>query len=146
MMKTLRAYSLLASKSHHTSQDSFNSNECFLVLLIVNSITAEEHYRVKRFTCPSDGKWPDPVDCGKWVLYFFKRYKFQDFKKFSTIRFYTCQGGSASGGWCGPGMSFDVENQRCEMALAINCKDGERPDWKAPDGCKNKLTSSNILI
>ena len=32
-------------------------------------------------------------------------------------------------------MSFDTDNQRCEMALAINCKDGERPEWKAPDGC-----------
>ena len=22
-------------------------------------------HRAKRFTCPSDGKWPDPLDCGK---------------------------------------------------------------------------------
>jgi hypothetical protein len=51
------------------------------------------------------------------------------------LRSYTCTGGQATGGWCGPGMSFDPDNQRCEMALAINCKDGERPDWKAPDGC-----------
>jgi hypothetical protein len=39
-------------------------------------------------------------------------------------------------GWCGPSMSFDTDNQRCDMAIAINCKDGERPDWKAPDNCK----------
>lgn len=32
-------------------------------------------------------------------------------------------------------MSFDVDNQRCEMALAINCKDGDRPDWKPPSNC-----------
>jgi hypothetical protein len=22
-------------------------------------------HRAKRFECPSDGKWPDPQDCGK---------------------------------------------------------------------------------
>lgn len=72
---------------------------------------------VKGFTCPGDGKWPDPLDCGK---------------------FYTCQGSSFTAGWCGPGMSFDHDNQRCEMALAINCRDGERPDFKAPDGWEGK--------
>jgi hypothetical protein len=52
-------------------------------------------------------------------------------------RYHTCQGASEStGGWCGPGMSFDTDNQRCDMALAINCKDGDRPDWKPPDNCK----------
>lgn len=35
-------------------------------------------------------------------------------------------------------MSFDTENQRCEMALAINCKDGDRPDWKPPDNWQGK--------
>lgn len=41
-------------------------------------------------------------------------------------------------------MSFDVDNQRCEMALAINCKDGDRPDWKPPDNCK--LIDSNYHL
>lgn len=68
------------------------------------------------FVCPGDGKWPDETDCGKY---------------------HNCQGSSETSGWCGPGMSFDTENQRCEMALAINCKDGDRPDWKPPDNCNN---------
>lgn len=36
-------------------------------------------------------------------------------------------------------MSFDTDNQRCDMALAINCKDGDRPDWKPPANCKNYI-------
>lgn len=31
-------------------------------------------------------------------------------------------------------MSFDADNQRCEMAYGINCKNGERPDWVPPEG------------
>jgi hypothetical protein len=58
-----------------------------------------------------------------------------NFKSNYSIRFHTCQGASDTSGWCGPGMSFDTDNQRCDMALAINCKDGDRPDWKPPDNC-----------
>lgn len=54
-------------------------------------------------------------------------------------RFHNCQGSTETGGWCGPGMSFDTDNQRCDMALAINCKDGDRPDWKPPANCENRL-------
>lgn len=57
-------------------------------------------------------------------------------------RFHTCQGSSETSGWCGPGMSFDTDNQRCEMALAINCKDGERPDWKPPDNWQGKTVTT----
>lgn len=78
----------------------------------------EETAKAAAFTCPGDGKWPDETDCGK---------------------FHNCQGASETGGWCGPGMSFDTDNQRCEMALAINCKDGDRPDWKPPDNWSGKL-------
>jgi hypothetical protein len=72
------------------------------------------------FKCPNEGKWPNEDDCG---------------------RYFTCNSESdanPTAGWCGPGMSFDVENQRCEMALAINCKDGEREGWEPPENCKQK--------
>lgn len=66
------------------------------------------------FICPGDGKWPHEKSCGKY---------------------YQCTDGIVKvTGWCGPRMSFDADNQRCEMAYGINCKDGDRPDWVAPDG------------
>ena len=34
-------------------------------------------------------------------------------------------------------MSFDPDNQRCEMSYGINCKDGDRPDWVPPDNCNS---------
>jgi len=32
-------------------------------------------------------------------------------------------------------MSFDADHQRCEMAVAIYCIDGDRPDWEPPENC-----------
>lgn len=95
-----------------------------LLVLAVALISLCEHIdcrKIKRqdkeqleFICPSDGKWPHEKICGKY---------------------YQCRDGIVQlTGWCGPKMSFDADNQRCEMAYGINCKNGERPDWVPPEG------------
>lgn len=55
------------------------------------------------------------------------------------LRYFNCQGTQEpTGGWCGPGMAFDTEKERCDMASAVNCKEGDRPDWKPPENCNNR--------
>ena len=58
------------------------------------------------------------------------------FKNFSKLRYYNCNGDSVIHSWCGPQMSFDADHQRCEMAVAIYCIDGDRPDWEPPENCR----------
>lgn len=100
-----------------------NSSIRLLCLAVVFSCLYEQLFAAKivkradnkeEFICPDDGKWPHETSCGKY---------------------YNCKDGIVMmTGWCGPKMSFDADNQRCEMAYGINCKDGDRPDWVAPDG------------
>ncbi|KAI3385679.1 hypothetical protein SNEBB_000458 [Seison nebaliae] len=71
----------------------------------------------KVFKCPSDGKWPDPWDCG---------------------RFHKCNGDFREDGWCGPGMAYDPVYERCDMASSLQCNNGERPDWEPPDNWPGK--------
>lgn len=40
---------------------------------------------------------------------------------------------------CGHGMTFDVDHERCELSKNIDCKYGERPNWKPPEGCQQFL-------
>jgi hypothetical protein len=39
-------------------------------------------------------------------------------------------------------MSFDADHQRCEMAVAIYCIDGDRPDWEPPENWVGKTRST----
>lgn len=98
-----------------------NSSSIRLLCLAVGLFClCEQSYGAKivkrqdqEFICPDDGKWPHETSCGKY---------------------YHCKNGVVKiVGWCGPKMSFDADNQRCEMAYGINCKDGDRPDWVPPD-------------
>lgn len=75
-----------------------------------------------KFECPEEGKWPDESDCE---------------------RYFNCQGSMApTKGWCGPGMSFDTDKGRCDMNSAVNCNDGDRPDWTPPDNWVGKAKAT----
>ena len=32
-------------------------------------------------------------------------------------------------------MTYDVENERCDLSKHSECKNGERPNWTPPEGC-----------
>ena len=36
-------------------------------------------------------------------------------------------------------MTYDPDHKRCDLSKNIECKDGERPTWTPPDGCKSFL-------
>lgn len=33
-------------------------------------------------------------------------------------------------------MTYDVDHERCELSKSIDCKNGERPNWTPPEGCR----------
>ena len=39
-------------------------------------------------------------------------------------------------------MTYDPDHKRCDLSKNIECKDGERPTWTPPDGCK----SSDVFL
>jgi len=83
---------------------------CLLVfvLSIQNIISKNDE-----FVCPKDGRWPHPTDCEKY---------------------YTCNSGISVEGWCGNGLSYDPDHQRCDLSKNIECQNGERPSWTPPEG------------
>lgn len=42
-------------------------------------------------------------------------------------------------------MSYDPDHQRCDLTKNIECKNGERPNWTPPEGCKIVLFIVNIF-
>ncbi|CAF0865968.1 unnamed protein product [Adineta ricciae] len=82
-----------------------------LLCLIINIHSAFS--KTDEFACPKDGRWPHPGDCEKY---------------------YTCNTGISIEGWCGGGMSYDPDHQRCDLTKNIECQNGERPNWTPPEG------------
>jgi hypothetical protein len=40
---------------------------------------------------------------------------------------------------CGNGMTFDIDNSRCDLSKNIDCKNGERPSWIPPSECMPRI-------
>ncbi|CAF3805804.1 unnamed protein product [Rotaria sp. Silwood1] len=77
------------------------------------------------FICPKDGRWPHPADCEK---------------------FYTCNAGIGVEAWCGNGMTYDVENRRCDLSKHIDCRYGERPKRILSSNFQTESITEPILI
>jgi len=58
---------------------------------------------IAAFTCPGDGMFRDPADCGKY---------------------YHCAGGRFWHKSCAPGLHFNAEAQNCDWPANANCKEG----------------------
>ncbi|CAF2037508.1 unnamed protein product [Rotaria magnacalcarata] len=80
---------------------------------------------VDEFVCPKDGRWPNPTDCEKY---------------------YTCNSGINIEGWCGTGMTYDPNHQRCDLSKNIECKNGERPTWTPPEGWLQSESATNYVV
>ncbi|CAF1153435.1 unnamed protein product [Rotaria sp. Silwood1] len=95
---------------------------CFLyfILSIQKVVSTKDE-----FVCPKDGRWPHPLDCEKY---------------------YTCNSGISVEGWCGSGMTYDPDHQRCDLSKNIECKDGERPNWTPPEGWGQSESVTNYIV
>lgn len=77
------------------------------------------------FVCPKDGRWPSPADCEKY---------------------FTCNTGISVEGWCGGGMTYDPDHQRCDLSKNIECTNGERPNWTPPENWGQSEGITNYVL
>ncbi|CAF1241343.1 unnamed protein product [Rotaria magnacalcarata] len=77
------------------------------------------------FICPKDGRWPHPADCEK---------------------FYTCNAGMGVEAWCGNGMTYDSQHQRCDLSRNIDCNNGERPKRILYSELQTEIVTEPIII